>query len=139
MNYEAKALAWIKSQNLIYSDSMVCSLAKQLNPKLEQTTKDYGGGSGSTRFESDLFNVSWWNHQGGTRKRTVLTMKSSVFHRHELCFDGHIDLDNDELCMAQLSVDDLTKMMSHSHYKGKREGKQSLQNAIKVLLDIPDY
>lgn len=100
--------------------------------KLERTTIDYGGGGGSTFFESELFRVVHWRHGSGL-KRTVLEIK--LVDKVYLDFDGHCKLDSDEACFNQLELKEIIAIVEYQKAKAFEAGKVSKAQEIRNALN----
>jgi hypothetical protein len=100
---------------------------------------DLSGGckSGKTVYESSLFVVQHW------RQTSTNEMSTSVeYNCHnttldlEIEFSGLQELDTDEKCLEQFSVDEIGKIISmesdFSYRKGKREARREIRESLGI-------
>ena len=106
--------------------------------KLERSTKDYGGGSGSETFESDLFRVIQWKMSKGTKTNIQFKMINSM-STNELVFDGKVDFDSDEKCFEQLEMSEILKAIEYQKELSFDEGKEHNADAIRKILGVKKY
>lgn len=99
--------------------------------KLERSAKEYGGGSGSERFESDLFRVVLWRLHGG--ERTTINIK--ITHK-EIHFDGDKTFLSDDDCMVQLNIEEIISMINAEKDKSFEAGRKSKVDEFKKVLSI---
>jgi len=103
--------------------------------KIKRTRKEYGGGSGGEVFESDLFRVVFWRLSKGTR--TTITIRGIYY---DLDFDGKHQFTTDELCMEQLTIGEIKKLINYYKEESFEAGKQYKIKELKKCLEIPpDY
>jgi hypothetical protein len=101
--------------------------------KLVRTTKDYGGGSGSRIYESDLFRVVCWSHGGGELRTTV---EIKLADNLEFAFDGHKKLLSDVACFAQLEAHEILLIVDVQKRKAFNEGMEAKAKEIRKALFI---
>lgn len=100
--------------------------------KIKRLTKEYGGGSGNGIFESELFDVTVWSLQKGTKT----TIRSKLHCFLELDFDGEHKFLSDESCMEQLNCDEIVEMVRQQKEKSFEEGKYHKANEIISCLGL---
>lgn len=100
--------------------------------KFKRTKKNYGSGSGRVIFESDLFKVVVWHMDGGIK--TTIDVRHMDYYKID--FDGKYDFTSDELCMEQLTVDEIKNMIVYERKLAFEEGRQSKINEIKNCLEL---
>ena len=102
--------------------------------KYERTDKDYGGGAGRNHFESEIFRVTHWKHHTG--KKTTLECLFWNSNCEELVFDGHQEIDTDELCIKQYEPNDVLAIMAAireaAYDDGQRDKAKEIQAAIGI-------
>lgn len=101
--------------------------------KIERSTKEYGGGSGSAIFESDFFRVVWWIMSRG--QMTVIEIKLDSHTSIYMEFDGHYEFDSDEKCFEQMNFEEFkefSKIQNKHHF---RKGEISRSKEFKKLLN----
>ena len=107
--------------------------------KLKRTKKNYGSGSGRSIFESDLFSVTIWKCQKGTK--TTLEIVPFPFYREDrtITFDGKHELTSDSLCLEQLTAFDLYKLIKVVRKRAIEEGKKIKAKEIRDCLQIENF
>ena len=102
-------------------------------PKLKRTHKEYGGGSGQTLFDSDLFSVTLWSKSKGIH--TTLTPKAAP--HIVINFEGiHEELSSDEACIEQLTPPEILKLLKFERTISVNEGKELKAEEIRKCLYI---
>lgn len=100
--------------------------------KIERSTKEYGGGSGSAIFESEFFRTVLWKMSNG--QKTEIEIKCSCMYIY-MTFDGHHEFDSDEKCFEQMTFEEFkefSKIQNKHHF---RKGEISRSKEFKKLLN----
>ena len=98
--------------------------------KLERSEKDYAGGRGKYRFESDLFSVIFWKLPKGT---TTIEIKNT----HVMInFDGDQEFLSDDDCFCQLNPDEIVKIINAVKDKAFKKGAESKVTEFKKVFGI---
>ena len=104
--------------------------------KYERSTEEYGGGSGREIYSSEYFRVVKWQMSKGLK--TSLTC-NLIAHHQDIDFDGwDVDLDNDEKCMAQLTVPEIVLMIEYQKEQSFEKGQLSKMNEYRKLLGLDE-
>lgn len=100
--------------------------------KIGRTGKDFGAGSGTEVFESELFRVVLWKLYGGMRT----TIEIKLCFGTEMHFEGKPDFTTDELCLEQMEVGEILKMIEEQREQVFEAGKESKVEEFKACLKI---
>lgn len=101
--------------------------------KIARSTKEYGGGSGYTTYESEWFRVVRWHHMGRGKKTTI----EVKFHQHlKISFDGDIPFTTDEECMEQLTCQEIINALVHQKVLGYEVGAESKSAELRKCLGV---
>lgn len=103
--------------------------------KPQRTDHDYGGGSGKTVFEGSLFRVAHWNHASGQRT-TINTTGNLWLIDLDLQFDGLVEFNSDEECIAQLDPKEIISLMDGMYDYGVKAGRDEKLKEIKGVLGL---
>ena len=127
-------LCWCSVGSLGWHDLLVFIYNREINIMiLKRTLDDFGGGSGHSTFESDLFRVVQWRHH--ENKSTTIECKLIPFH-DDIRFDGVETFKSDADCMEQFTVVEIVKMISCqkelSFKAGQQDKIEELKNCLKI-------
>lgn len=100
--------------------------------KIARTDKDYGGGSGKTIFESDLFCVIVWKASKGVYTELSCVLNSEL----EIKFDGVHDLDTDEKGLEQLTVSEIMQIIDYQKSIAFEMGRKDKVKELRRCLDF---
>lgn len=100
--------------------------------KIVRTDKDYGGGSGKTIFESNLFTVIVWKASKGT----YTELQCELIPGLEIKFAGVQDLDTDEKCLEQLTVSEIIQIIDYQKSEAFEMGRMDKVKEIRRCLDF---
>ena len=99
--------------------------------KIKRSKKKYGGGGGKEIYASKLFRVILWELNNGIRT----TIKCSLLN-NEIHFDGKQEFTSDKICIEQLTVSEILKMIKNQKEISLEEGSQNKLEEIKKCLKI---
>jgi hypothetical protein len=102
--------------------------------KLQRTDRDFGGGGGQQKFNSQFFRVVWWRH-GGEEKIGRTTLEIVPINK-EIQFEGKVALGTDDDCFDQLNTDEIKALIIRYGKHQFRNGKEEKQREILEVLGI---
>ena len=100
---------------------------------MKRSNIDYGGGSGHSEFESDLFRVTRWKKQQGV----CTTISYSGFYViDDVTFDGDVSckLKTDAQCIKELNPSEIVKILIHVASESHRKGRESIKAEFSSLM-----
>ena len=101
---------------------------------IKRTKIEYGGGSGRDIFQSDLFRVVVWTLAKGIK--TTINIEGMYYN---INFDGKHQFLSDKLCMEQLTIGEIKKLIKCREKEAFEAGKLYKINEIKNCLEIITY
>ena len=106
--------------------------------RIKRTKHNCGSGGGRTIFESKLFHVTEWHLNKGIQ--TVINCDSELMDYLELRFNGKQNFTSDNLCMEQLNMTEILRIIKHQKKQSFEEGKEYKINQIRECLEMkPTY
>ena len=102
--------------------------------KIPRATEEYGGGTGKTTYESDLFRVVLWRLNNGKKHKTCIEIKSCC--GGEMGFDGKHTFINDSECVGQMNADEILEAFAEikrtNHNKGLADKAKEIRKALAI-------
>ncbi len=108
--------------------------------RIKRTNQEIGGGSGRRLFRSNLFTVIEWHLCRGGGFQTEIEYESDLLPFLRLRFNGKQNFTSDKLCMEQLTMAEILRIIKHQKKQGFEEGKKYKIDQIRECLEInPTY
>lgn len=98
--------------------------------RIVRTNKDFGGASGTTILESDLFTVIIWKSSKGIYTELKCELNSDI----EIKFEGAYGLDTDEKCLEQLTVSEIIQIIDYQKSEAFERGREDKAREIRKCL-----